>query len=59
MRLLQVSLHGQKKTFVSRSIFSLEKTIKIKICHMVAKERPEVIEERQRLIAVDVLDSVE
>ena len=29
------------------------------ICHMLAKEHPEVIEERQQLIAVDVLDSEE
>ena len=40
-------------------VFSLEEIPKIKICHMVAKEHPEVIEGRRRLIAVDVLDSEE
>ena len=35
---------------------SLDKITKIKICHMAAKEHPEVIEGRRRLIAVDVLD---
>ena len=39
--------------------FSLEKIPKINICHMVAKEHPEIIEGRQRLIDVDVLDSEE
>ena len=39
--------------------FSLVKIPKIKICHMVAKDHPEVIEGRRRLIAVDVLDSEE
>ena len=39
--------------------FSLDEIPKIKICHMVAKERPEVIEGRRRLIAVDVLNSEE
>ena len=39
------------------SFFSLDKIPKIKICHMVAKDHPEVIEGRRRLIAVDVLDS--
>ena len=37
--------------------FSLDEIPKIKICHMVAKDRPEVIEWRQRLIAVGCLDS--
>ena len=41
------------------SFFSLDKIPKIKICHMVAKEHPEVIQVRRRLIAVDVLDSEE
>ena len=45
-----------KKCFVSRSFFSLDEISKIKICHMVAKELPEVIEGMQSLIAVDVLD---
>ena len=39
--------------------FSLDKIPKIKICHMVAKDHPEVIEWRRRLIAVDFLDSEE
>ena len=47
------------KCFVSRSFFSLDKIPKIKICHMVAKEHPEFIEGRRRLIAVDVLESEE
>ena len=37
----------------------LDEIPKIKICHMVAKDPPEVIEGRRRLIAVDVLDSDE
>ena len=44
------------KRFVSSSFFSFDKIPKIKICHMVAKKHPEVIEGRQRLIAVDVID---
>ena len=41
-------------------VFSpLEKIPWIKIYHMVAKEHPEVIDGRGRLIAVDVLDSEE
>ena len=47
------------KCFVSRSFFSLDKIPKIKICHMIAKEYTEFIEERRRLIAVDFLDSEE
>ena len=47
------------KCFVSRSFFSLDKIPKIKICHMVAKEHPESIEGRRRLIDVDLLDSEE
>ena len=39
--------------------FSVDKIPKIKICHMVAKDHPEFIDGRQRLIAVDVLDSEE
>ena len=39
--------------------FSLDEIPKIKICHMVAKENPDVIEGRQRLIALVVLDSDE
>ena len=47
------------KCHVSCSFFSLYKTPKIKICNMVAKDNPEVIEGRRRLIAVGVLDSEE
>ena len=47
------------KYFFSHSLFSLDEIPKIKICHMVAKDRPEVIEGRRRLIDVDVLDSEE
>ena len=47
------------KCFVSRSFFSLDERPKINICHMVSKEHPEVIEGRQRLISVGVLDSEE
>ena len=39
--------------------FSLGELTKIKICHMVANENPEVIEGSRRLIDVDVLDSEE
>ena len=45
------------KCFVSHLIFYLDKISKIKICHVVAKEHPGVIEGRRRLIAVDVLES--
>ena len=34
----------------------LDQIKKIKICHMVASEHPEVIEGRRRLIATDVID---
>ena len=37
-------------------VFFLDKIPKIKICHMVAKEHPEVIEGGQYLIAVGVLE---
>ena len=47
------------KCHVSCSFFSLDKIPKINICHVVAKDRPEVIEGRRRLIDVDVLDSEE
>ena len=57
--LLLVSLHGQSKISCLLFIFSLEEIPKNKICYMVAKDHPEVIEGRQRLIAVDVLDSEE
>ena len=45
--------------FVYHSFFSLVQIPNIKICHMVAKEHPAVIEVRRRLIAVDVLESEE
>ena len=48
-----------KDFFVSRQFFSLGEIPKIKICHMVAKEHPEVIEGRRRLIAVDIIESEE
>ena len=38
---------------------TLDKITKIKICHMVASEHPEVIEGRRRLIVLDILDSRE
>ena len=56
-RLLLISLHGIFLSLIR--FFSLEKIPKIKICHMVANDHPEVIEGRRRLIAVDVLESEE
>ena len=41
---------------MSHSFFYLDQILKIKICHMVAKEHPEEIEGRRWLIAVNVLD---
>ena len=38
---------------------SLDQIPKIKICHMVARENPEVIKGRRQLIATDVIDSKE
>ena len=38
---------------------SLDEIHKIKICHMVAKKHPELIEGRRWLVDVDVLDSEE
>ena len=49
----------KSKRFVSHSFFSIDEITKNKICHMIAKEHPEVIEGRQRLIAVDILDTEE
>ena len=40
-------------------VFPLVEIPKIKICHMVTKEHPELIEGRQRLVSVDVIDSKE
>ena len=45
--------------FVSHSFFPLNQIPKIKICHMVAKEHPEMIKGRWRLIDVYVLESEE
>ena len=47
------------KKIGSHLFFSLDEITKIKICHMVAKEHPEVIEGRRRLISVCILDSEE
>ena len=56
-RLLMVSISGKNKMFcLSFVFFTLEQTTKIKICHMVATEHPELIEGRRRLIATDVID---
>ena len=41
------------------SFVLLDQIPKIKICHMVASEHPELIEGRRRLIATDVLESEE
>ena len=50
----------KKEMFLSLvSFFYLDEIPKIKICHMAAKEHPEVIEGRQRLIDMDVPDSDE
>ena len=46
----------KKKNSLFR-FFALDKIAKIKICHMVASENPEVIEGRRRLIVTDVIDS--
>ena len=47
-----------KTIFLSLIHFvSLDQIPKIKICHMVANEHPEVIEVKGRFIATDVLDS--
>ena len=55
-----MSLHGKRKTLCLLLVFlSLDKIPKIKICHMVAKDHPEVIEGRRRLNDVDILDSEE
>ena len=54
-RILLVILHG-KNIFSVSHFFSLDEIPKIKICHMLAEENPEVIEGTRRLIAVDVLD---
>ena len=56
-RFLLVIIHGQRKFFVSRSFFSLDEILKIKICHMLAKEHPDVIQGRRWLIAVYFPDS--
>ena len=49
-----------KRNILSIIYFSpLGQTPKIKICHMVASEHPEVIEGRRSLIATNVIDSEE
>ena len=58
-RLLLVSLHGQNSFLYLIRFFSPDEIPKIKICHMLAKLDPEVIEGIRRLIAVNVLDSEE
>ena len=59
-RLLMVSLGGKNEIILSLIFFiPLDQIPKIKICHMVASEHPEVIEGRRRLIATDVPDSEE
>ena len=58
-RILRVKLHIKNKMFCLLFIFSLDEIPKIKICHMVTKEHPEVIEGRRQLIYVDVIDSEE
>ena len=45
--------------FVSRLCYHRDEISKIEICHIVTKEHPEVIDGRQRLISVDVIDSGE
>ena len=56
-RLLMVSLCGPKKVLSLIRFVPLDQIPKIKICHMVASEHYEVIEWRQRFIAIYVLDS--
>ena len=58
-RLPIVSLHGKKNVLSLICFVTLDQMTKIKICHMVASENPEVIEGRRRLIAIGVLDSEE
>ena len=58
-RLLVVSLCGQKNILSLICFVPLDQTPKIKICHMVAREHPQVIEGRRRLIDADFLDSQE
>ena len=48
-----------KICFVYHSFFFLDEILKIKICHTVVNEHPDVIEGRQQLISVDVIDSEE
>ena len=42
---------------ISLVFFALDQIPKIKICHMVASEHPEVIEGRLRSISIEVIDS--
>ena len=59
-RLLMVSIREKKIFFLSLIRFvPLDQIPKIKICHMVTSEHPEVIEGRRRLITADVFESEE
>ena len=49
----------KQKVFSLVCFVALDQIPKIKICHMVVSEYPEVIEGRQRLILVDVLEPEE
>ena len=50
-----VSLRVQRNIFVSHSRFCPWPNDQDKICHMVASEKPEVIEGKRRLISVEVV----
>ena len=54
-----VNLHEKKNILSLIRFVSLDQTPKIKICHMVTSEHPEVIEGRRRLIATEFLESEE
>ena len=54
-----VSLRGKTRFLSFVRFVPLDQIPNIKICHMVTSEHPEVIGGRRRLIATDVLDSVE
>ena len=54
--LLMVSTRGQKNVLSLIRFVLLYQTAKIKICHIVASKRTEVIEGRHQLIATDVID---
>ena len=46
-----------KENVLSLIFFSPDEITKINICHMIAKEHPEVIEGTRWLINVDIIDS--